>query len=81
MTKSKQLRSFMLVASLMAVSQARAADGEFQELLKKLPESPNVVVLLNAEKIFASEVAMEGGWKQQYGSTYADTPLLMPPSA
>ncbi|HEY3392179.1 MAG TPA: hypothetical protein VGK58_05705, partial [Lacipirellulaceae bacterium] len=29
----------------------------------------------------ASEVAMEGGWKQQYGSTYADTPLLMPPSA
>jgi hypothetical protein len=81
MTKSKQLRAFMLVASLMAVSQARAADGEFQELLTKLPESPNVVVLLNAEKIFASEVAMEGGWKQQYGSTYADTPLLMPPSA
>ncbi len=65
----------------MAARQALAQDSDFAELLKKLPASPNVLVVLNAEKIFASEVAMEGGWKQQYGATFADTPLLMPPTA
>jgi hypothetical protein len=37
--------------------------------------------MLNAEQIFASEVATKDGWKQNYGATYADTPLLLPPSA
>jgi hypothetical protein len=81
MKRTQLLRALLLFTSLAAAGLARPALGEFEELLKKVPESPNVIVVLNAEKIFASEVAMEGGWKQQYGSTYADTPLLMPPSA
>jgi hypothetical protein len=80
MTRSRQLRALVLIASLAGATSARAA-GEFEPLLKKIPASPNVVVVLNAEKIFASEVATDGGWKQQYGATFADTPLLMPPSA
>jgi hypothetical protein len=81
MKQSRRLRAFILVATLTTASQAQSADSDFVDLLKKVPASPNVIVVLNAEKIFASEVATQGGWKQQYGATYADTPLLMPPSA
>jgi hypothetical protein len=81
MKRPIRLHALVLVTSFVVAGQARLTNGEFEELLKKVPESPNVIVVLNAEKIFASEVAMEGGWKQQYGATYADSPLLMPPSA
>lgn len=81
MKRPIRLHAFMLLTSFVVAGLARPASGQFEELLKKVPASPNVIVVLNAEKIFASEVAMEGGWKQQYGSTFADTPLLMPPSA
>jgi hypothetical protein len=75
------LRSLAIVAALLAAGQAKSADNSFQELLTKVPASPNVLVLLNAEKLFASEVATQGGWRQQYESTYADSPLLLPPAA
>jgi hypothetical protein len=55
--------------------------GDFKELLGKLPRGANTLVMLNAEQIFASEIATKDGWKQNYGATYADTPLLLPPSA
>jgi hypothetical protein len=72
---------FVVFAVVLLTAVAVAADDSFDELLKKVPASPNVLVLLNAEKIFASDVATAGGWKQKYGATFADTPLLLPPSA
>jgi hypothetical protein len=67
--------------ALFVASDARPDDSSVDALLKYVPASPNVIVTLNAERIFASEVAMNGGWKQQYESTYSDAPLLLPPSA
>jgi hypothetical protein len=75
------LRALALLAAIVTTGPMRAAEHDFKELLGKVPGTPNVLVMLNPEKIFASEVATKGGWKQQYGSTFADTPLLMPPSA
>jgi hypothetical protein len=69
----------LVVAALLA--QSLPAQDDFGELLSKLPASPNTLVVLNPQKIFASEVAAEGGWKQRYESTYADAPLLLPPGA
>jgi hypothetical protein len=81
MKRFRSVRIYFCLTVLAALTQALPVRGEFDELLERLPASPNVLVVLNPEKIFASEVATEGGWKQQYGATYADTPLLLPPSA
>ena len=75
------LRAIILAGATVVGSHARSDDTSFEELLKKVPAWPNVIVMLNPEKIFASEVATEGGWKQKYGETNVDTPLLMPPTA
>jgi hypothetical protein len=57
------------------------AQANFTELLEKVPSSANTLVMLNAEKFFASDVAMREGWKEHYEATYADSPLLLPPGA
>jgi hypothetical protein len=75
------LRAVAASLALFVPTEGRPDDSSFDALLKYVPASPNVIVTLNAERVFASEVAMNGGWKQQYESTYADSPLLLPPSA
>jgi hypothetical protein len=55
--------------------------ADFADLLAKVPGSANVLVTLNAEKIFASDVATRDGWKEHYEATYADAPLMLPPGA
>ncbi len=81
MPSAFSFRTLVLLTAIALAAQARAAEPDFKELLAKVPATPNVLVMLNPEKIFASEVATQGGWRQQYGATFADTPLLMPPSA
>jgi hypothetical protein len=77
------LRSIVLAAfAAFAIAGAtQPAKADFTELLSNLPSSSNTLVMLNAEKIFASEVATRGGWKQRYDATYSDAPLLLPPGA
>jgi len=77
----RQVYGFSLAITIAAFSRTLLADGNFGDLLAKAPASANTIVVLNPEKIFASDVAAEGGWKQKYESTYADAPLLLPPSA
>jgi hypothetical protein len=55
--------------------------AQFDELLSKIPPGPNALVIVNPKQIFASEVATREGWKQTYESTFADSPLLLPPDA
>ena len=70
-----------LAATILALIAAAPACGQFDELLRKLPPGANAIVLLDAEQIFASPVATAGGWKQHYDSAFADSPLLLPPTA
>jgi len=57
------------------------AHAQFQELLRRVPASPNVLVVLNAQKIFDSPIARREGWKQNYERAFAAAPMLLPPSA
>jgi hypothetical protein len=60
---------------------APALGQNFESLLAKAPSDANLVVMVNAEKIFASEAGRAGGWRQQYQSRFAAAPLRMPPDA
>jgi hypothetical protein len=61
--------------------QSHVARADFSDLLAKVPPSANTLVMLNADQIFASDVATREHWKQHYDDTYADSPLLLPPTA
>jgi hypothetical protein len=66
---------------ILSLGQSFVARAGFQDLLAKIPPSANTLVMLNADQIFASDVGTREHWKQHYDDTYADSPLLLPPSA
>jgi hypothetical protein len=76
-------RIFLALLAAISVCQLpqSSALADFAELLAKLPTSANTVVMVNAQQMFASEVATLGGWKQKYDASFADAPLLLPPGA
>ncbi|MFV2069968.1 MAG: hypothetical protein ACC645_23625, partial [Pirellulales bacterium] len=45
------------------------------------PDSANILVVLNAQKIFDSAIARREGWKQNYEQAFAAAPMMLPPSA
>lgn len=70
--------ALLLFAVLGLPNQASA---DFEDLLKKTPGDANVIVLIDAAKIFQSEVAVAGNWKQKFEDNYGQAPLRMPPEA
>lgn len=80
MRRGPQLLTICLML-ILATGRGLPASGQFADLLTKVPAGANTIVVLDPEQIFASPVAAAGGWKQRYDQTFADSPLMMPPSA
>lgn len=72
---------YRLLAVLMLAAVPTLCVGQFEPLLSKLPAGGNTLLMVNAESMFASELATAGGWKKQYGEDFAEAPLLLPPDA
>ena len=51
----------LLAAALLGVVSVstRSAWAQFEEMVKHIPRQANVAVLVNAEKLFASEIAQD----------------------
>jgi len=81
MRRKLWLISAIIAGLLVPIGPAYAAPADFAELLAKLPRSPNTIIMLNAQQIFGSEVAVREGWKQKYGANYAESPMMLPPGA
>lgn len=58
-----------------------AGGGEFQTLLKPIPEDANALVAIDVERMFNSALAKAENWRQKYADVYAATPLVLPPNA
>ena len=73
----------LLTAALLfsATSSLSAEEAEFEPLLQRLPAGANALVMLNADQIFASDLATREGWRSDYEENYAKSPLLLPPEA
>jgi hypothetical protein len=74
---------FSILAFIVGVTYllAPVARADFGTLLARAPSDVNLLVLVNAEKIFASEAGRTGGWRQRYESRFATAPLRIPPDA
>jgi hypothetical protein len=69
----------LLVALLAALSSPPAAKAQFEQLLTKIPSSANAVVLLDAERLFASPLGVREGWKDKYEQSFASGLVTMSP--
>lgn len=49
-----------------AVLAACSAEAQFSELLQRVPPSVNTMVLLNAEKLLDSDIAVREGWRKDF---------------
>jgi hypothetical protein len=55
-----------------------SASAQFSELLQRVPDSANTIMLLNAEKLLNSEVALREGWRTNFEKAVASGVTRMP---
>lgn len=78
------IRLFSL-CGLVAVGFTSFVQGvsaaEFPALLKRVPGDTNVLVMVDADRLFATPMAEEKGLKKKLSQDAAQRPLLLPPNA
>ena len=55
--------------------------GQFEELTRRAPSSTNAIVLVNMDKVFSSQAAEVGGWRECRAKLYASGMTFLPPNA
>ncbi len=76
-------RSFPTVVAvvLVCVSLSSPALSQFDEMVKHVPSHANALFLVNAEKVFASEVAKSQHWQAQRGKRFDSGLTCLPAKA
>lgn len=75
-----QRRLFAWLAAVLVCGVPAPALSQFDQMVKHVPEQANVLVLINAEKVFQSKVAEAYNWQAQRGKRF-DSGLTALPSA
>ncbi|MEZ5950559.1 MAG: hypothetical protein R3C12_15350 [Planctomycetaceae bacterium] len=57
------------------------AEDAFESLLKKIPGSANALMLVDADAVLASPLAIKSGWNLGQGKGPLAQPLILPPEA
>lgn len=50
-------------------------------MLKRIPASANAVMVIDAEAVFSSPIAVKEDWKNQHEAEYVNKPMILPPEA
>lgn len=59
----------------------RPLQAGFPELIRRVPSQSNALMLIDAERLFASPIAQREGWKKKQTTEFAQRPLAVPPQA
>src|SRR5262249_34333549 len=79
MLQPKSHFTAVLLALLAALSSPPTAKAQFEALLTKIPSSANAVVLVDAQRLFASPLGTREGWKDKYERSFASGLVTMSP--
>lgn len=79
MTRISQCVLSVSLAIGAAGFAACATAGEFDEMVTRIPGQANVAVLVNAERVFQSEIAKTEGWQEQRGKRFESGLTFLPP--
>src|SRR4029450_4802390 len=66
--------AFALLSCSLAIASTivpRPASAQFEQLAAKIPSTANAIVLLDAQRIMASPIAQQEGWKERYEQAFA----------
>ena len=74
-------RSLILTLFVVLAGAGRSAQAQDGDLLKYLPRSANALVVIDAESLLQSELAISQGWTDKQAMTYGQRPLVIPPEA
>lgn len=69
----------VLLLTLVAGSSAKAE--EFDHLLTRVPYGANLLMMVDAEAVLTSQLAVAENWSKAYETQFGTAPLMLPPSA
>ena len=77
------MRRLILATALLlsGLFHTSAFAKSFAELLQRIPDSANALVMMDVDQIFNSPLAKSQNWKQTYADNYAAAPVIVPPNA
>lgn len=71
----------LVIAFLLVVASDFVEAATYDDLLQRIPDSANSLIMLDVEAMFGSDIAKTEKWKEAYADEYAATPLIVPPDA
>ncbi len=57
------------------------AQSSFEDLLRRIPNSANALMLVDVKGVHSSPLAVKEGWKSEHEAKYVKSPLLLPPDS
>ena len=78
---ARSFRTALAALTLLACTAGTGWAGDPAELLTYVPPTANSIVLIDAEQLMNSEMAIRGGWKDKQEFGYGQRPLAIPPEA
>jgi hypothetical protein len=79
-----QRRSTRCLIALLSAAVGTAAPRAFaqtNDLLRRVPPSANVIVVMDVEGLINSPLGKKQGWADKYAARYGKSPLFVPPEA
>ncbi len=78
------MRTSVLVHAVVAVvvaTSTNVAFAQFGDLIKRVPERANTLVLLNVDQIHNTPLAKKEGWREKHEKQFASGLVILPPHA
>jgi hypothetical protein len=68
-----------IAGGLLGLVLPRPAVAQFEALAAKVPSTANAIALLDAQRIMASPIAQQEGWKERYAQAFASGMVSISP--
>jgi hypothetical protein len=78
--KSLSLRlKFVAIVAVTACTLS-VAHADFPDMTRRVPSDANVIVYMDVERLMASPLAANEGWKSKQAEDFANRPMAVPPT-
>jgi hypothetical protein len=71
----------LAISLFLAMRPVTVHAGDFDLLLKPIPDGANAIVVIDVAKVFDSGLAKMEDWRKRYADVFEATPLVLPPNA
>lgn len=69
------------LVALLLVSSTASPGAEFDALLAKVPNTANVLMMIDVQNTLEAPIAKEKGWSKKLELAYVNRPVFLPPEA